>query len=468
MANSVKKGCQKRAGAKRRGKGAGCIYKKGNIFIARWVVSLEGGTKVFTRSTQTGNRAEALKMLEEFVAPFRLGSQEKTLRCQVAELTGVQEKLRQMEEQKPAMGLLAAWMAYRNAPNRPDTGADTLEMYESQYGRFVTWMQERHPDVKEVRKVTEAMAFEFASELGRKVSANTYNKYLVLFRRMWKILAKPAGLSANPWLELNNKLLCTHSRRELTVEELTKVCGSVTGEMRTLFAVGVYCGLRLGDAARLDWGCVDLVRRVVRVAPAKTARRANGKVVSIPLHPSLLAILSDTPPERRFGRVMPETAALYDHDDRLLAKRIKKVFKACGIETNCKVDGRSKMAVEVGFHSLRHSFVSLSANAGANLAAVQAVIGHTNAAMTRHYLHADQENIKQAVALLPNVTGVMTEGELEALAKERLRKAVEALDGLTEEQLKAVAEAVGERQKRLAEQKQAVIECDAEPLPGAA
>jgi len=79
-----------------------------------------------------------------------------------------------------------------------------------------------------VRKVTEAMAFEFASELGHKVSANTYNKYLVLFRRMWKILAKPAGLSANPWLELNNKLLCTHSRRELTVEDLTKVYGSVS------------------------------------------------------------------------------------------------------------------------------------------------------------------------------------------------------------------------------------------------
>ncbi len=468
MAKSVKKGRQKRAGAKRRGKGAGCVYKKGNVFIARWVVSLEGGTKVFTRSTQTGNRAEALKMLDEFVAPFRLGSQEKTLRCQVAELTGVQEKLRQIEEQKPALGLLAAWMAYRNAPNRPDTGADTLEMYESQYARFVTWMQEHHPDVKELRKVTEAMAFEFASELGRAVSANTYNKYLVLFRRMWKILAKPAGLSANPWLELNNKLLSTHSRRELTVEELTRVCGSVTGEMRTLFAVGVYCGLRLGDAARLDWGCVDLVRRVVRVAPAKTARRANGKVVTIPLHPSLLAILSDTPPERRFGRVMPETAALYDHDDRLLAKRIKKVFKACGIETNSKVEGRSKQAVDVGFHSLRHSFVSLSANAGANLAAVQAVIGHTNPAMTRHYLHADQENVKQAVALLPNVTGVMTERELEALAKERLRKAVEALDGLTEEQLKAVVAAVGERQKTLAEQKQSVIECLAEPVAGAA
>ncbi len=40
------------------------------------------------------------------------------------------------------------------------------------------------------------------------------------------------------------------------------------------------------------------------------------------------------------------------------------MFKACGIETNCKVDGRSKMAVEVGFHSLRHSFVTVAALEG--------------------------------------------------------------------------------------------------------
>jgi len=436
MANSVKKEHQKRAGVKRRGKGAGCIYQKGNIFIARWVVSLEDGTKVFTRSTQTGNRAEALKKLEEFVAPFRLGAQEKILRCQVAELGGVREQMRQLEEQKPAMGLLSAWMAYRNAPNRPDSGAGTLDMYESQYGRFVTWMEKSYPEVKELRKVTEEIAFAFASELGRKLSANTYNKYLVLFRRMWKVLKKPACLTSNPWLELNNRLLSTHSRRELTVEELVRVCGSVSGEMRTLFAVGIYCGLRLGDAARLDWGNVDLIRRVVRVVPSKTARRADGKTITIPLHPSLLAILAETQPDKRIGRVMPKIAALYDHDDRTLAKRIKKVFKACDIETNCKVDGRSKMAVEVGFHSLRHSFVSLSANAGANLAAVQAVIGHTSPAMTRHYLHADQNNIKNAVALLPDVTGLVKE---EGATAEEVSEVGKVMEKMTDAQLKALA-----------------------------
>ena len=435
MADNVKKVHQKRVGGKRRGKGAGCVYKKGNIFIARWVVSLEGGTKVFTRSTQTGNRAEALKKLEEFVAPFRLGTQEKILRCQVAELNGVREQIKQMEEERPALGILGAWMAYRNAPNRPDSGVKTLEMYESQYGRFVTWMEKNHPAVKELRKVTEEMAFAFASDLGQVMTANTYNKYLVLFRRIWKTLAKPARLTENPWNELQNRVLSTHCRRELTVEELVRVCGSVTGEMRLLFAVGIYCGLRLGDAVRLTWGNVDLIRQLVMVVPSKTARRAQGKVLKIPVHHSLLAMFLETPSDRRNGFVMPELAALYEHDDRTLVKHIKKVFTNCGIETMIKVEGRKKHATEVGFHSLRHSFVSLSANAGANLAAVQAVIGHTSPAMTRHYLHADQNNIKNAVALLPDVTGLVTvEGATEAEVSE----VGKVMEKMTDEQLKAL------------------------------
>lgn len=54
----------------------------------------------------------------------------------------------------------------------------------------------------------------------------------------------------------------------------------------------------------------------------------------------------------------------------------------------------------------------------------------------------------------------LTERELEAHAKECLRKVVEALDELTEEQLKAVIDAVAARQKVLKETRQAVIECD--------
>ena len=53
---------------------------------------------------------------------------------------------------------------------------------------------------------------------------------------------------------------------------------------------------------------------------------------------------------------------------------------------------------------MRHSFVSLCANAGVPLAAVQAIVGHSNPAMTRHYSHIGIEAARGAVAMLPSLT----------------------------------------------------------------
>ena len=53
---------------------------------------------------------------------------------------------------------------------------------------------------------------------------------------------------------------------------------------------------------------------------------------------------------------------------------------------------------------MRHTFVSLSANAGTPLAVVQSIVGHSNPAMTRHYFHESAEALQSAVAALPDVT----------------------------------------------------------------
>lgn len=55
---------------------------------------------------------------------------------------------------------------------------------------------------------------------------------------------------------------------------MARVCGSVTGEMRLLFAVGIYTGLRLGDCAMMEWGSIDLGRNRIMTIPRKTARHA--------------------------------------------------------------------------------------------------------------------------------------------------------------------------------------------------
>ena len=75
------------------------------------------------------------------------------------------------------------------------------------------------------------------------------------------------------------------------------VCQSATGELRVLLALGVYCGLRLGDCATLRWAEVDLPRGIIRRIPNKTARR-NPKPVIVPIHRVLREMLSETPAEQ--------------------------------------------------------------------------------------------------------------------------------------------------------------------------
>lgn len=416
-----------------RKKGNGTLEKRGNVWIARWTVD---GVR-FSQSTGTSNRREAEKVLEETTAPFRLGGEQRTLETLSARVQGVKAEIQQFEDGKPALPLLGGWSAYVASTKRPDTGPDTMRMYESQYSRLVAWMKENRPEVLELRQVNPETAKAFSQSLGKELSANSFNKYMTLFRRMWKVLGAEARLTCNPWdkEEIRPKQQAGHSRRELTLEELAGVCAAVSGELRTLFATGLYTGLRLGDAVRLDWGCVDLARGLLSVVPHKTSRKAAGKRVLIPIHKTLAGILSETPSPARRGRVMPELAAQYDASTADVSKVIQAVFTRCGIETASKTGGR-RAAVDVGFHSLRHTFVSLSANAGTPLAVVQAIVGHSNPAMTRHYFHESRESLQIAVDALPDVTGTITPETAPNGPSAKIEAFRAIVDGMTKEELK--------------------------------
>ena len=65
----------------------------------------------------------------------------------------------------------------------------------------------------------------------------------------------------------------------------------------------------------------------------------------------------------------------------------------------------NRAKVDVGFHSLRHTFVSLCRQADAPLSVVESIVGHSNPAMTRHYSHVGDREAQRAIAALPSITG---------------------------------------------------------------
>jgi integrase len=388
----------------------GHLFKRGANFYCRWTVN----GKVFSKALRDdqGNpitaRREADEAQLKLMAAFVVADEATALESIVAKLDGRKAELARLEDQQnPPLGIAGAWMDYIAAPNRPDSGESTLRQYEFQYAAFARWMQEKQPHIVTLRDVVQPIAEEYAASLNHgRFTPSTYNKHLNLLTLVFRVLKNKARLTGNPWEDIQRKRITAQGRRELTIDELRNVCQSATGELRVLLALGLYSGLRLGDCATLRWAEVDLPRNMIRRIPNKTARR-NPKPVIVPIHPVLKEMLETTTPEQRAEYVSPEIAALYLRRSDMVTDMVQRHFIACKIKPHKPgTGGKGKRAVvEVGFHSLRHTFVSLCRESNAPLAVVESIVGHSSPAMTRHYTHVGELAAGRAVAMLPSIMG---------------------------------------------------------------
>lgn len=401
-------------------KRTGYLIRRGKVFYAVWTVA----GKKFMQSTGKRDRREAETELRRIMEPFAAGQEVDILRSIAARIEGRTSDIARLEDERnPPLTVATAWPAYMAATGgRPDSGERTLSDYAGQCSAFADWMKRTHPDAKALRDVSTAIARKYATHLADELglSANSFNKHIRLLELLFRVLKEPGRLDSNPWEAIQRKRVVSVSRRELTTDELKTICAAATGEMRLLFAVGIYTGLRLGDAATLRWAEVDIPRRTIRRVPAKVARR-KPRPVFIPIHPALVELFTETPRADRGEYVLPETSAMYRRYPPTVSKRIQDHFEACGVRTQqpgtgfktvTQEDGKEvefhtgkRAVVEVGFHSLRHTFVSLCRESNAPLAVVEAIVGHSNPAMTRHYTHVSELAATHAVNALPGVMG---------------------------------------------------------------
>lgn len=426
------------ANGKRRINGQGTVERRGDKWLARWTIRNPQGQPVRISKTFEADGIDAARAkLKELTDGNAIMTQKRLIEKQNTRLGGLSDELREIHDKAPALSVADAFDAF---VEKTDAGKKpretTREQYRYQYGRFVKWLAENYPDHTELRHITAKVAHDFHQHLASTSSANTHNKYLDLLRSMWDALERqdaidetergkgappkdgehlPARLSGNPWRIIDRaEAPEDDTRRELTVEELHKVADAATGELRLLLAVGVYTGLRLGDACRLSWQSVRLDKGVIELVTSKTNGKVTIPVVYIDkatgkLRPSeLWTLLASTPAEERQGFVMPELAALYNHDRAAVTDRIQRLFRSCGISTTEKREDGGKAKVAVGFHSLRHSFVTFAARSNISLEVVKQIVGHRNQRMTTHYLHARADWLQREMSAFPSL-GVIGE-----------------------------------------------------------
>ena len=377
-------------------KGEGSLYRKPGslIWYARWVVN----GKAYTRSTKTTIWREAKKRLAEFVAPFASRSKEESIKALQARIEGISRRRFSFEE---------AWSEYLNEKHLASERDETN--YKGRWRKFVAWMAEKHPAVTSIDGVDKQVAKGFLQSLQDSIAPKTHNEYRALLAQVWSVLKEPAGLNDNPWKSVRPLAAKgdTIPQRKLTNEELEKLVQFLnkecSPEIRLLFLLGIYTGQRSNDCALLDWENVDFERNRISCKPHKTAK--YGTKVRIPIFPQLKAELELTPPDKRVGYILPTIAEQFQRRQSTVSRWIRETFEGAEITTFGSGLRNGRRVKEVGFHSLRHTFVSVCALHGVPIAIVQAIVGHSSPRMTEEYAQVNDKDLDRVLDAFPSFDG---------------------------------------------------------------
>jgi integrase len=224
-----------------------------------------------------------------------------------------------------------------------------------------------HTDV--TRWVAQLVTYE--------LSARTVHKAHRVLSLLLDLAVRDGRLTRNPAVGVRLPRASLAPKRFLTAAQV-RALAEAAGRDRVLVYVLAYCGLRFGEAAGLRVRDVDLTRRRLRVE--RSVSDVNGRLVA-------------TTPKTHHARDVPIPGFLADLLAELVADRgpDDPLFTGPGggllRGNNFRRRSFDRATSAVGLagltpHELRHTAASLAVSAGANIKAVQRMLGHASAAMT--------------------------------------------------------------------------------------
>ncbi|OLD88902.1 MAG: tyrosine recombinase XerC [Gemmatimonadetes bacterium] len=226
-----------------------------------------------------------------------------------------------------------------------------------------------------------------AAEQQRGVGKRSVARALSALRTFYRFLNATRGLEVNPARAARtpkiDRTLPTYLDRQETDElfnhaEQRAAAGGFT-ETRDLAILEMFysTGVRLSELAGLNDADVDLVSDQVKV-------RGKGKKERIvPLGSHASGTLRTYLAKRGHGRAVFVNRRGKRLSPRGIQLAMKRLFETLARGTNLHV------------HALRHSFATHLLDAGADLRAVQELLGHASLGTTQVYTHTSVERLKK-------------------------------------------------------------------------
>jgi integrase/recombinase XerC len=228
-----------------------------------------------------------------------------------------------------------------------------------------------------------------AHEARRGASRQSQARALSALRSLFRFACREGTLAANPARGVRTPKQDRKLPRHLRPGEVEALLdapaedGPLERRDRALWELLYATGLRVGELVSLDWEDLDLADRVLRVLGK------GGKERMVPF--GLPAARALAAWRECWGRLRGEASGtdapvfLNHRGGRLSDRSVRRRLDAAV--------GRTALAGGVHPHTLRHSFATHLLEGGADLRAIQELLGHSSLATTQRYTHVDLERL---------------------------------------------------------------------------
>lgn len=214
---------------------------------------------------------------------------------------------------------------------------------------------------------------EWVAELSTEMAPASVHKTVGVLRQVLGMAVSENRLVVNPVDGVELPSVSSSEQRFLTLEELHGLAGHAGVNAPLVYLLGT-CGLRFGEAAEVRWRDVDLdglkirVTRSVALVDGKfivgSPKSSKGRSVGLP------GFVADLLTAGESDALVPDSAGGHMRGTNVRRRWWAQAVAAAGLDANFKL------------HELRHTAASLAVQAGANIKALQNMLGHESAGLT--------------------------------------------------------------------------------------
>ncbi|NJD69449.1 MAG: tyrosine recombinase XerC [candidate division NC10 bacterium] len=235
----------------------------------------------------------------------------------------------------------------------------------------------------------------FVADLHRRgIARSSIARKLATLRSFFRYLCREGIVTANPAKLVPTPKLPKRLPAYLTVDEADRLLASSHEPdppgARDLAILELFyaSGIRLSELTGVDVRDVDMRQGLVRV------RGKGGKERIVPIGSKAIAVLRRYLDQRddlilKSKHDTPELAALFlnQQGGRLTPRSTARIVLKCL--------NRSGLGPKITPHGLRHSYATHLLQAGADLRAIQELLGHARLSTTQRYTHVNLDHLME-------------------------------------------------------------------------